>query len=85
MIEWDPDGWPKWLTLKLNGWKGKKAATDKQTIRYFRNLLNPSYCPVTGILTWLLISGLGRRSSDLQARGTRSPSEVARSHTALGR
>ena len=28
-------------------------------MRYWRNSINPSYCPVVGILTWLLISGLG--------------------------
>jgi hypothetical protein len=71
--EWDPDGWPKWLVLKLHGWKGKQSEQAAQRIRYYRNYCNTAYCPVIGIVMWLLNSGLGAEAAAMKVRCFQPP------------
>ena len=57
--EWCPDGFPSWLTMVIPDWKGRNRTQEPpQTVRYYRNFLNPAFCPVVALLLWLLNTGL---------------------------
>ena len=52
--EYDADGTPKFVTVVLKDWKGRKNARCE--FHLARNPVNPDYCPVLHLLTWLRLS-----------------------------
>ena len=58
--QWDPDGFPNCIFLKIRQDKGNKNGVPKkkQNIYLSRNRLNADICPVVVLLHWLLYSKL---------------------------
>ena len=58
MSQWDPDGYPMFLYLKIHMWKKKKTDRRPQLVRIYRNYVNPLFCPMLALLSWLNVCRL---------------------------
>jgi hypothetical protein len=52
---WDKDGYPPYIKIGLHHWKGKKLK-EVYYVTIHRNFVNPDFCPVFAILSWLYVS-----------------------------
>ena len=49
----DEDGVPKFIKIELRAWKGNANGAKRQRLLIRRNVVNPDYCPVITIVTWV--------------------------------
>ena len=58
--QWDSDGVPKFITIALLDWKTRSKANKGKPykMRLWRNYLDPRFCPVLWLMTWLHYSGI---------------------------
>ena len=58
--QWDSDGLPKYIEVALREWKTRTTCHmgKKYKMRLWRNYLDPRFCPVTWLVTWLHYSDI---------------------------
>ena len=57
---WDKDGMPKYIILVMLNWKSrrKESRGKPYPLKIHRNRLDPTYCPVTWLMTYWHLAGI---------------------------
>ena len=59
MDDWDADGLPKYIIIKLRFWKGSYNGLGRQ-YKIQRNMVNSRYCPVLALMAYMRLNGAVR-------------------------